>query len=290
MELATATPAANAPHAVAGTHNLRDTGGYSALTGETRWGKLYRSDALHLVTDQGLESLRALGLGHIIDLRDDAELASSPSRLDGVSAVVHHSPIFRRPLGELLGETLGELLGETVDASATPHLQGLTLSSLYRMMLEDFALHLVAAIRLIADSGTEPVLVHCTAGKDRTGMVVALALLSVGVARGAVVADYAATEENLRGEWSASMLQKMLDSGLELSSELTQIVSASPAVVMEQIIDEIENTFGSAADFLLANGLTEDELTNLRFVLIEPLIEPQLVEPQLITLTKENLS
>ena len=260
MELASNT--ANACRTVIGTHNLRDTGGYAADTGRTRWGKLYRSDALHLVTDAGLEELTALRLCRVIDLRDDSELASSPSRLDGIDAIVHHTPIFAGPA----------VAPPDAQAKAPGSLQlnGMTLTGLYRLMLDRFAANLVAAVRIIARSGEEPVLVHCTAGKDRTGMVVALSLLAAGVDRDAVVADYAATEENLRGDWSTTTLQKMVDSGLAASSELEQIATGSPAAAMEEIIDHLKADYGSAAAFLLANGLTQNDLDDLRSALIDP--------------------
>ncbi|MFP3381581.1 tyrosine-protein phosphatase, partial [Bacillus sp. SIMBA_069] len=76
---------------------------------------------------------------------------------------------------------------------------------------------LATAVRLIADSGEDPVLVHCTAGKDRTGLVVALALLAAGVDREDVVADYAQTADNLAGPWADAMLERMRAAGATVS-------------------------------------------------------------------------
>jgi protein-tyrosine phosphatase len=237
--------------ALAGTYNLRDTGGYPAATGETRWGKLYRSDALHRLTDESREQFAALGIRLVVDLRDEAELASSPSRLDGLGLTVVHTPIF-------------------AGAAPTAALADVTLEGLYRSMITDYGDNLAAAVRLIARSGDEPVLVHCTAGKDRTGLVVALALRGAGTSREAVIADYAETEENLRGEWVDTMLERMTAGGYPGGRALRQIVSASPPELITAILDRIDEEYGSAAAYLLAHGLDEHDLELLKAVLVAP--------------------
>lgn len=238
-------------HPVVGAYNLRDTGGYSATVGFTRWGKLYRSDALHQLEDDGRERLAQLGVGLVIDLRDDVELANAPSALGGLDLIVKHLPIFQGASPELVGTS------------------GITLSSLYRTIIEDFGANVARAVSAIAHSGETPVLVHCTAGKDRTGLVIALALLAVGVDRASVVADYAETESNLRGVWSATMLARIIAQAGMISPDLEQIVTASPAAVLEEIIDRIESDYGSAGDYLIANGMTADELVLLTAALLE---------------------
>ncbi|CAN5275646.1 hypothetical protein BH09ACT1_BH09ACT1_25520 [soil metagenome] len=249
MELAPAT--GPRLRTVVGTYNLRDTGGYAATGGFTRWGKLYRSDALHLIDDDGRVELARMRVGLVIDLRDDAELEHSPSALDGLDLVVRHLPIFQGASPELIGTS------------------GITLSSLYRTIIEEFGGNLTRAVRAIATAGSTPVLVHCTAGKDRTGLVIALTLLAVGVDRASVVSDYAETESNLRGVWATTMLARIIAQAGTISPDLEQIVTASPAAVLEEIIDRIESDFGSAGDYLLANGMPPEELVLLKNALID---------------------
>jgi protein-tyrosine phosphatase len=241
---------------LAGTYNLRDVGGYPAVAGETRWGKLYRSDALHQLTDASREQFAALGIRLVVDLRDETELATSPSRLDGLGLTVVHTPIF-------------------AGAAPTAALADVTLESLYRSMIADFGDNLAAAVRLIAHSGDEPVLVHCTAGKDRTGLVVALALLAAGTSREAVIADYAETEQNLRGEWVETMLQQMLANGYTPGNDMQQIISASPPELIAGILDRIDEEHGSVGAYLLAHGLEQGDLELLTLALVAPTALPE---------------
>jgi protein-tyrosine phosphatase len=237
---------------VAGLYNLRDTGGYRAERGTTRWGKLFRSDALHRIDEEGRGLLARLGVTDIVDLRGNDERSSSPSLLDGLPAQVHHLPVFD-------------------DAAPAAQAGGrIGLVEIYDHMIDERGTNLVAAIRVIADSAPDDaVLVHCTAGKDRTGLVVALALLAAGVDRDDVVADYALTAERLSGEWAETMLARFDRPDVELTPELVELITQSPAPVLEALLDRIDNEYGSVAGYLQAHGLTDDELARLTASLID---------------------
>ncbi|MEZ2388042.1 tyrosine-protein phosphatase [bacterium RCC_150] len=248
----------NRPYPVEGTYNFRSTAGYAsapntagqAAARTVREGKLYRSDALHGLTDAGRRHFSQLGIRLVIDLRDRTELAKSPSNVDGLAVVTKHNPIFEA--GNVPGTT------ETI-----------TLVDIYRLMIQNHAQRLADAVRLIADSGSEPVLVHCTAGKDRTGVVIALALLAAGVDREQVILDYAASEENLRGEWSQAMMAAVSDRpGLAaIGGELREIISASPAPVLAATLDLVDEMYGGAIGLLRAHGFSNTDLARLSEVL-----------------------
>jgi protein-tyrosine phosphatase len=250
----TLVPSANTRlHTVEGTYNLRDTGGYATPGGQTRWGKLFRSDALHALTDDSRSRLDELGIEYIVDLRDDSELLTSPSQLDGLGVTVVHSPIYP----------------QTPSFSSVGVVGEVTLASLYRLMISEYGGNLARAVRVIARSGADPVLVHCTAGKDRTGLVVALALLAVGVDKGDVIADYAATEENLAGEWAATMLARIVGGGIATTPVIEHLISASPPELITESIEQIERDFGSAAGYLAAHGFAPSDLDALRDALVD---------------------
>ena len=157
---------------VPGTYNFRDVGGLPAAGGTVRDGVLFRSDGLHRLGEAGRDELRRLGVGIVIDLRDENEARYMPDDLDGLDVEVLSLPVF-----EGSGASQGE--------------GGISLDALYERIVTQHASVVVSALREIASAGDRSVVVHCTAGKDRTGIVVALALLAVGVYRDAVVADYA---------------------------------------------------------------------------------------------------
>lgn len=240
-------------HAVAGLYNLRDTGGYRAAGGTSRWGKLLRSDALHRIDATGRDRLAEIGVAHIIDLRGGDERATAPSAVDGLEVTVHHLPVF-----------------DDADpaALATTHVG---LVPVYDHIVDERGAQLVDAIRvIIAADDDDAVLVHCTAGKDRTGLVVAFALAAAGVDRDDVVADYAATAENLRGEWSDAMTAVFEQRGIELTAGMVELITESPAEVLEALLERIDREHGSISAYLLAHGLTPTELERLTAVIIDP--------------------
>jgi protein-tyrosine phosphatase len=240
-------------HAVAGLYNLRDTGGYRAAGGTSRWGKLLRSDALHRIDATGRDRLAEIGVAHIIDLRGGDERATAPSAVDGLEVTVHHLPVF-----------------DDADpaAQATTHVG---LVPVYDHIVDERGAQLVDAIRvIIAADDDDAVLVHCTAGKDRTGLVVAFALAAAGADRDNVVADYAATAENLRGEWSDAMTAVFEQRGIELTAGMVELITESPAEVLEALLERIDREHGSISAYLLAHGLTPTELERLTAVIIDP--------------------
>jgi len=235
---------------IEGTYNLREVGGYRAGHTTVRSGKLYRSDALNGLTESGRHALADLGIRRIVDLRTEEEVTAGPTRLDADVEIVH-APIFtasHRPV---------ELAGDDV-----------TLAAVYDVMVDGHGRQLTDAVRLIASAGDGAVLVHCTAGKDRTGLVVALALLAAGVDREEVVADYAQTSANLSGEWAARMLDTMRGAGGPVSPAMQEIVTASPASELTRVISRWDSEWGSPADYLRAHGITDEELTALSAMLL----------------------
>jgi len=252
-----------------GLQNFRDTGG-TPLTagGVTRPGVLYRSEALNTLTPAGLAQLAASDIGVIADFRTDMERAMAPDVLPDTRAFqVVPLPLLE---GAMTGFAQAALQAPDPDAAqqaiaaALAQLPG--LGDLYVSMLEHGASSFAEAARLAAasrDDSPTAVLVHCTAGKDRTGVSVALLLDAVGAERSAVVADYAASAGNLEGPWADRMRGMITAMGLPLTPELDALVTATPAAAIEQALAWVDAQGGSAA-YLRSGGLTEDELDALR--------------------------
>lgn len=232
---------------VSGATNFRDVGGLPAGSGRTRSGVLFRSGNLRHVDDEGLETLRALGLRRIVDLRDDDEVRHAPSRLTGLDVDVRRLPLF---LGSV--ESFFE--------------RDISLGELYDELISDSPARIVAAVRAIA--GAQPVLVHCTVGKDRTGVTVAIALAAAGVDRDAVVADYARTESLLPAERNRLIVPGIRALHPE-NRHAEELATRSPAPVMRALLERLDAEHGSPAGFLRAHGVTDDELAGLRDALVE---------------------
>ncbi|MCK2036402.1 tyrosine-protein phosphatase [Microbacterium sp. SSW1-49] len=229
---------------VGGVNNVRDVGGIPAAGGRIRPGVLLRSGQLSGATTAGAAELRTR-VRHIVDLRDGEEVAAEPSEIEGPDTT--HLPLF-------LGSVRSFFESDT------------SLDELYLHLLEESSERLVDAIRIIAAG--EPTLVHCTVGKDRTGVTVALALSAVGADREAVVADYALTESQLPAQRSQRIVEYLRAQHPE-AVHAVALATQSPAPVMRRLLEQVDERWGSAAGYLLAHGLRQDELDALIRTLVE---------------------
>jgi hypothetical protein len=230
-----------------GTQNLRDLGGYPAAGGGTvRWRTLLRSDALHRLDDAGRAALARLGLRTVIDLRTDQEVQAAPSALDGTGARTFHVPLFT-------DEAIRRLPPER--------------AAIYRYMIDDCGAAIAEAIGRLGAGGALPGLIHCTAGKDRTGLVAALVLDVIGVPGEFIAADYAmsaayldpAAAQAVRRVRAASGVGRWLDLGA---------LGASPQVITTALA-RVRGQAGGAAGYLMQHGLTRPQLDRLRRALVD---------------------
>ncbi|MFE3450922.1 tyrosine-protein phosphatase [Nonomuraea sp. NPDC059194] len=159
-------------------HNFRDIGGYVARDGQVvRWKRLYRADSLGWLTGDDLDRFHALAVRTVIDLRHPFEVERSGRVPESDGLAYHNLPIE----------------GRRWDTSTYDPAEGVArfLADRYLEVAEDGVDRLKVAVETIADGC--PVVVHCAAGKDRTGVLTALILSLVGVADHDIVADYALT-------------------------------------------------------------------------------------------------
>ncbi|MFE6871137.1 tyrosine-protein phosphatase [Kitasatospora sp. NPDC057692] len=177
-----------------GPYNFRDLGGYPAAGGQkVRWGLLYRSSSLgRLGSAADLERFRALDIGTVIDLRYpwEIERRGRIPELDGVA--YHNLSIEHRPYDQA-----------EIDPGLDPWRY---LADRFAEVAEDGAAEIRTVLELIAGA-ERPVVFHCAAGKDRTGLVAALVLTLLGVGEDDVAADFALTElvtSRLVADWRAA--------------------------------------------------------------------------------------
>lgn len=220
-----------------GLVNLRDLGGLPTRNGNvTRPGVLYRSDAPR-AGDRAPEGLAHWPPAAVVDLRDTVEYGTEPHPLADVS-VVHRIPVL-----ESIRDTANERLG---------------LDALYQSLLAGAAKKLVEVFR-IATRADGPVLIHCAAGKDRTGVVSALLLSAVGVRADSIVADYVRTGRNMRRVLQRLNAAETLPPGVE-DEPVAELVTA-PAAAIEGVLARLDEHDGAAAGWLEAHGATRMELS-----------------------------
>jgi protein-tyrosine phosphatase len=248
-----------------GAVNARDVGGMPVGDGRLlRSGVLIRSASLqHLTASDVTYLVGTLAVRRIVDLRTDIEVGKdgpSPMRAEP-DVVIHHLSLYPDVTDDAKGVAESPVVPNPVlpwqgDQFASEH--GPVVAS-YLRYLERRPESIVAALRAIAEPDGATV-VHCAAGKDRTGMVVALALTVVGVERETIAADYAATESQI-----GAIVTHLARSELyvrEVSRPQT-IPVAAPAI-MVAVLDEVDAVFGGVLEWLAGHGWTDDDTDRLR--------------------------
>ena len=230
--------------------NFRDVGGLTGHDGRTvRRGRLYRSDSLHRIDETDRAAFTALGIRTVIDLRRPEEVAR-----DG-----------RVPAYD--GLTYRHIHPEHRDWAETPHdpAQSLAryLADRYADLAQTGTAGLAEAVGLIADSANAPVVVHCVAGKDRTGIVCALALAVLGVADADIAADYALSTE------ASARFSAWLAATTPAAEEPPPPFLASPAEAMTLFLSELRTGYGSVEGYLRHAGVTDAQLDALRAHLLD---------------------
>ncbi len=234
-----------------GCLNVRDLGGHPTEDGgATGFGAVVRADSIRHLTDAGWDALVAYGVGTIVDLRLHREREADPPHPPSVE-VVHV------PLGGGAGPedvtAIESAWGLGADAAAG-------VRNAYFELLERYRPDFAQAVAAVGEAGEGGVLVHCYAGKDRTGLVSALILRLVGVALEDIAADYALSEENL-ASWLGGWIAEAPD---DEERERRRRMASSPPRAMLEVLAEVERRYGSIRDYLLAGGAAEHNLERAR--------------------------
>jgi protein tyrosine/serine phosphatase len=240
---------------VSGTFNVRDAGGMGTSDGGTvRSGVLYRSGDLGRLTPEGADRLRSLGVGLIVDLRTTREIERHgrfPFERHGIR-YRHHSLVESRSVEP-----------ESMPAELPPDIR----IQLMRRIAETGAEGLRDVFDLLGAEGTPPALVHCVAGKDRTGTVIGLLQALVGAPDEEVAADFALSEAAL-----AALRTDSSGRHEELARWLAtlppQILEAKPADMLA-FLAWIRERHGSVEELVRSIGVSAGTVTALRARLVE---------------------
>ncbi|MEZ5235220.1 MAG: tyrosine-protein phosphatase [Acidimicrobiales bacterium] len=236
-----------------GTANCRELGGLPLHGGgSTRSGVLLRSDALHDLTDADVALLTGTwGVRHVIDLRAAGERAErGRGRLAAAGVCYSELEVFS---DAVLAER------RAAHAGAGTLTESDSMADAYRFFLEVGAAAFVTALARLAEPDGAPAIVHCAAGKDRTGVLVALLLDVAGVRPEAIVEDYAATAHRLDGiRAKLSALSSYARFAAEAPA--TAAAMSADASTMAELLEWLHAEHGGAAGWFRAAGAPEAHL------------------------------
>jgi protein-tyrosine phosphatase len=244
--------------------NFRDIGGYRAAGGKhVRWGKIFRSGATPMLTDQDVAEVKSLGVRDLIDLRSDEERVIAPTRLDGIRySTVGYS--MQTMNGGRSMETIGSDIGQFYGQMPS------TLAPQFKLIFDT----------LLDARG--PVAYNCSAGQDRTGVATALVLSALGVPRDVILADYHLSTTYRRPEYE----MPKIDPAMAASNPVARFFAAvqdnprgrvpQPLFSREQrplliyALDAIDQRWGSVDAYLQKElGVGPAELAKLRALYLE---------------------
>lgn len=226
--------------------NFRDVGGLPTLVGgQVRHGRIFRSDMVHRPDDADIALLERSGIGLVFDLRSAAEVASHPNRYwqsRGVEVITFDIGTDVRAKGSFW---------ETLREDSRPERMETLIHSIYRSIPQALASALTMVFDRLARDETPPVLLHCTAGKDRTGVAIALLLHALGVTREAIVEDYLETSARVTEHVVARARRTMAEvAGRALEDASLRYLTHVETAFLDQTWSRLDHKFGGVDAFL----------------------------------------
>ncbi|MGV8855648.1 MAG: tyrosine-protein phosphatase [Devosia sp.] len=225
------------------SHNIRDLGGYARRGGGiTQWRRILRGEAMHHLRPGSADVLVQEGLALVIDLRGPHETGASPHPFSSHPTVAYRNIALFDALAPIA-------------ASAAPF----DMAQRYCTALDNCGPNLAAVLRAIVSAPPGLVLFHCTAGKDRTGVIAALLLLAAGVEHDDIVADYALTAA------ATGLLDQLRQNALQAGGKPDHVdrMLASDAATMIAMLSHLETRYGDIDRYLAGIGLTPSETASL---------------------------
>jgi len=238
-----------------GVQNFRDLGGYpSRFGGAIRWGHVYRAAALHEMTPADRALFDELGIVTVYDLRSSIEFEEHPDPVESISV-----PVLGRFMAANGQPDFSEIVG---------HDHGVAfMTQMCTNMVDWGAQEIGFVLTGLADADRVPAVFHCTAGKDRTGIVAALLLEVLGVDRELVLDDFQLTERYRAADPDSAVFQRML--GFGMPPEAAAGALGAPRVMMGDVLDGLDARYGSVERYLTTEArMTTDAIDRLRVSLL----------------------
>ena len=245
-----------------GAHNFRDLGGYKTEDGKTvKWGKVYRSDNLHSLTDEDVKYMERLNIKSVVDFRSDEERTEEPDRLTPNMTPIL-LPIKFEPEG--VTETLmRDLTFGDLDSSNL-------LRDFNVILVKEFTEEYKHFFRHIVDNGGEPFVLHCTAGKDRAGFGSAMILTVLGVPREKIIEDYLKTNKYVSDHVDEKLFEIELKTFFRADSDNLRKINLVEERYIQAAFDTIDSHWGGMDQYISEGlNLTEEDIEKIRNYYLE---------------------
>lgn len=261
---------------VAGMNNFRDMGGYVAHQGKrVKWGKLYRSDHLHNLRDEGVAYLDKLGIQTVIDYRSPNEVAKYPNppingreqtfRLDPNAHTAELAAQFSADKHDEDRNLVNKIIAQKVEGNLINRYD--IVMAQYRNFVEKAECQTAFAemLRLATDPENAPLVQHCRGGKDRTGFGAMLLLGILGVSKADIIADYMLTHYNRLARNEEKMaIYRTFTQDQDVLDYLLSLIDTQPEFI-EQSLNTIETQYGTIEQYAQrVLGITAKEIEALR--------------------------
>lgn len=238
-----------------GAVNFRDIGGYRARDGRVvRSHRVFRSDSLAELTSGDLARIGALELSTICDLRHETERSAKPNRF----------PASAEPTTKAIGflaHRAYEMVAAAHGADADPEVLREDIREAYRHFVREQADTYRTMFELLLDADNLPMLVHCTSGKDRTGIAIALILMALDV-----------PDETIREDYMLSNIYRRdlaYMGGGSIRPEMLSVMMEVDPSFLAAAWSAIDEDWASRDDFLTERlGLTAERRLALRSMLL----------------------
>ena len=249
-----------------GAHNFRDLGGYKTEDGRTvKWGKIYRSDNLHSLTDEDLKYMKRLNIKSVVDFRSLEERESEPDRLNPDMTQVL-LPINFQPK-ELDDDSIKNIIKDLTfgDLDSSNLLRDFNI-----VIVEEFAEEYKNFFRYIIENNAEPLVFHCTAGKDRAGFASAMILTILGVSREKVIEDYLLTNTYVKDHVDDKMLEIELKTFFRADTDNLRKINLVEERYIQAAFDTIDSKWGGMDRYISeALNLNEEDILKLQDFYLE---------------------
>ena len=241
-----------------GAPNFRDIGGYATADGRhVRWGLIYRSGQLAQLTDRDYEVLARLNISAVCDFRRDAEKQTAQTRWQGPNA----PEILALPNPNPSGPTINERLANGASAADVTAF----MLNTYATIVVTYAPSYGVSLQRIVHTD-RPVLYHCTAGKDRTGVFTALLLSFLGVPRATIFDDYLLSNDYVATAPQVDARAKQL----KASPAAVRVLLGVDRTYLGTAFQTIDQKYGSLDNYRrTALGFSDQDLSRLRVRLLE---------------------